>query len=82
MTFGLPADLLMYLAFIIIVFTGLLVSMGNVGVGSVIVCFEGWLFYFIGWLNDLGYVVLMPLILFTIMVVIYNFKAHEREEGY
>lgn len=82
LTFGLPSDLLMYAAFMIMVFTGLLISMGNVSVGAVVVCFEGWLFYFMGWLNDLGAVVLMPLILFTIMVVIQNFKAREREEGY
>lgn len=82
MTFGLPSDLLMYCAFAIIVFTGLLFSMGNVAVGGVVVCFEGWIFYFIGWLNELGAVVLMPLILFTIMVFIQNFKDHERKEGY
>lgn len=82
MTFGLPADLLMYAAFAIIVFTALFISMGNVAVGSVIVCFEGWIFYFMGWLNDLGSVVLMPMILFTILVVLHNFKDHERKEGY
>jgi len=82
LTFGLPSDLLMYCAFAIIVFTGLLFSMGNVAVGGVVVCFEGWIFYFIGWLNDLGTVVLMPLILFTVMVFIQNFKDHERKEGY
>lgn len=82
LTFGLPSDLLMYAAFAIIVFTGLLFSMGNVAVGGIIVCFEGWIFFFIGWLNELGTVVLMPLILFTIMVFIQNFKDHERKEGY
>lgn len=80
--FGLDDDGKMMAAFAAIIFTGLLFSAGNVAVGSVVICLEGWIFYFIGWMNSLGIGIVIPLILFTIAVVVYNFYQHEREEGF
>lgn len=80
--FGLDDDGLMMAAFAVIIFTGMLFSAGNVAVGSVVICLEGWIFYFIGWLNSFGAAAIMPLILFTMLVFAYNYYQREKEEGY
>lgn len=83
-TFGIPEELLLLLSFVIIVMTGYFFSGSNLGAGGVAVMIEAWIFFFIGWLNDLGDPTLLGvmLILASALAVAYNMKEKDRRNQY
>ena len=83
-SFGLPEDLLLYGAMLVMIFTALFFGQSSVGAGCIVFAFEGWLFYWIGWLQDLGseYVVGTALIIISLVAVLVNVMQRSKRERY
>lgn len=83
-SFGLPEDLLLYGAMVVMIFTALFFGQSSVGAGCIVFAFEGWLFYWIGWLQDLGseYAVGTALIIISVVAVLVNIMQRSKRERY
>ena len=83
-SFGLPEDLLLYGAMGVMIFTALFFGQSSVGAGCIVFAFEGWLFYWIGWLQDLGseYAVGTALIIISVVAVLVNIMQRSKRERY
>jgi len=83
-SFGLPEDLLLYGAMAVMIFTALFFGQSSVGAGCIVFAFEGWLFYWIGWLQDLGseYAVGTALIIISVVAVLVNIMQRSKRERY
>ena len=83
-SFGLPEDLLLYGAMLVMIFTALFFGQSSVGAGCIVFAFEGWLFYWIGWLQDLGseYAVGTALIIISLVAVLVNVMQRSKRERY
>jgi len=83
-SFGLPEDLLLYGAMAVMIFTALFFGQSSVGAGCIVFAFEGWLFYWIGWLQDLGseYAVGTALIIISVVAVLVNVMQRSKRERY
>lgn len=83
-SFGLPEDLLLYGAMVVMIFTALFFGQSSVGAGCIVFAFEGWLFYWIGWLQDLGseYAVGTALIIISLVAVLVNVMQRSKRERY
>jgi hypothetical protein len=83
-SFGLPEDLLLYGAMAVMIFTALFFGQSSVGAGCIVFAFEGWLFYWIGWLQDLGseYAVGTALIIISLVAVLVNVMQRSKRERY
>ncbi len=83
-SFGLPEDLLLYGAMITMIFTALFFGQSSVGAGCIVFAFEGWLFYWIGWLQDLGseYAVSTALIIISLVAFLVNVMQRSKRERY
>ena len=84
LSFGLPEDLLLYGAMGVMIFTALFFGQSSVGAGCIVFAFEGWLFYWIGWLQDLGseYAVGTALIIISVVAVLVNIMQRSKRERY
>jgi len=83
-SFGLPEDLLLYGAMAVMIFTALFFGQSSVGAGCIVFAFEGWLFYWIGWLQDLGseYAVGTALIIISVVAFLVNVMQRSKRERY
>ena len=83
-SFGLPEDLLLYGAMMVMIFTALFFGQSSVGAGCIVFAFEGWLFYWIGWLQDLGseYAVGTALIVISLVAFLVNVMQRSKRERY
>jgi len=83
-SFGLPEDLLLYGAMAVMIFTALFFGQSSVGAGCIVFAFEGWLFYWIGWLQDLGseYAVGTALVIISLVAVLVNVMQRSKRERY
>jgi len=83
-SFGLPEDILLYGAMLVMIFTALFFGQSSVGAGCIVFAFEGWLFYWIGWLQDLGseYAVGTALIIISVVAVLVNIMQRSKRERY
>lgn len=83
-SFGLPEDILLYGAMLVMIFTALFFGQSSVGAGCIVFAFEGWLFYWIGWLQDLGseYAVGTALIIISVVAVLVNVMQRSKRERY
>jgi len=83
-SFGLPEDLLLYGAMAVMIFTALFFGQSSVGAGCIVFAFEGWLFYWIGWLQDLGseYAVGTALLIISVVAVLVNVMQRSKRERY
>ncbi len=83
-SFGLPEDLLLYGAMAVMIFTALFFGQSSVGAGCIVFAFEGWLFYWIGWLQDLGseYAVGTALVIISLVAFLVNVMQRSKRERY
>jgi len=51
---GLPEDILLFLAMGLLIFTGLFFGQSSVPAGAVVIAFLSWIFFWLGWWQDLG----------------------------
>ncbi len=81
---GLPEDLLLYGAMGVLIFTALFFGQTSVGAGCIVVAFEGWLFFWMGWWRDLGseYAVGTVLIIITFVAFLVNVMHRSKKERY
>jgi len=81
---GLPEDLLLFFAMGIILFTCLCFGQSSVGAGCILLAFESWVFFWLGWLQDLGpdYAVGTVLIIISLVAVLVNVMHRSKKERY
>jgi len=83
-SFGLPEDLLLFFAMGIMLFTCLCFGQSSVGAGCILLAFESWVFFWLGWLQDLGpdYAVGTVLIIISLVAVLVNVMHRSKKERY
>lgn len=81
---GLPEGLLLYFAMGIMLFTALFFGQTSVNAGVVVFSLEAWIFYWLGWLQDLGTdaVLVTTLTVITFIAVLYNIMHRSKRERY
>lgn len=81
---GLPEDLLLYAAMGVMLFTCLFFGQSSVGAGCVVFALEGWVFFWLGWLRDLGseYAVGTVLIIISFVAFLVNVMHRSKRERF
>lgn len=81
---GLPEDLLLFAAMGVMLFTCLFFGQTSVGAGCIIFALEGWIFFWLGWLADLGseYAVGTVLVIITFVAFLVNVMHRSKRERF
>lgn len=71
------------IALIVLLFTAMLIPLTGANVGLMFLCFEGWVFFGMGWLRDFASPVITgtALVLMTVLVVAFMFIEKKNEVG-
>jgi len=79
-TLGIPEEMLIWVAMFMMMFTMLMATQTSTGPVALVICFEGWIFWFMGWLDELGISGPVALTFATGMAVFYNIMLRSKRE--
>ena len=81
---GISENAWLYIALLVLVFTGGMFGQTSVHMGAGIVSVEAWVFYFFGWFNsiDSGGIMVAGLAFATVVAIIANINHYNKAEGH
>jgi len=80
-TGGLPSNIILFFAILLMIFVGMFFGASSATQGALVVCFVGWLFFALGWLNDLGASAPAALTLATVISIVAIVAKSKNESG-
>lgn len=81
---GIPQKAWLYIAILIMMFTGGMFGASSASQGSMIVCIEGWIFWAFGWFStiDNGGIIAVGLGAATVISILSNINQYSKKEGH
>lgn len=81
---GIPAQVWLYIAILIMMFTAGMFGAQTVAHGAMVLCIEGWVFLLFGWFDSIDYnsSIMTGLAFATVIAIIANINRYNRTEGH
>lgn len=81
---GIPQKAFLYIAILVMMFTGGMFGASTAPQGAMIICVEGWMFLFFGWFStiDNNGIIAVGLGAATVVAIIANINQYSKKEGH